>query len=185
MQQTMQQKRHWPSLSVTGTLGLVVVLVAGLSLVSTTAYAQYKWKDGTGQWVFSDQPPPNNAKTSSLSGPNTNQSAGAVVTGASPLVSYPPRESKPSRDDRELAIKRAESDAQATTLAKQKLAKQNQQACDQTRDNLAALQSDRRVRSIEGNSEKPNSEKPFLDDNDRQKRLEQAQKDLRANCQSG
>ena len=168
-------------------LPIAVTLCALMCLLgSAPAYAQYKWKDGSGQWVFSDQPPPTSAKTSQFTGPRAAQERTQVSSSASGSANSPTpsinssKQSQQASADKDLASKRAELDTQAAAQEKQKLAKRNQQACDQTRENLAVLQSEKRVKTADANGEKS-----FLEVGERQQRLEQAQKDISTHCKSG
>jgi Domain of unknown function (DUF4124) len=158
-------------------LNLKLMVLALLSVVtlsfSDAAFAQFKWKDGNGRWVYSDQPPPAGANAQPMVAPT-------AATSAKPQASQPSgidSQTKQNADDKALAAKRKELEAAQTAKAKQDLVKKNQVACDETRANLQAMQSGVRVitRDAEG-------ERRFLSDQEKQTRSATAQKDLSTHC---
>jgi hypothetical protein len=144
--------------------------VLALSLLPTAALAQFKWKDASGRWVYSDQPPPSGINGQSLNTPTAKPAS--VQTSAA--ASQAP---KLSADDKALADKRKASDAAQESREKQELTKKNQVACDQTRANLKSMQSDLRVTTADANGERR-----FLSEQEKQSSTAAAQKDLASHC---
>jgi Domain of unknown function (DUF4124) len=139
-----------------------------LMLAPNAALAQFKWKDASGRWVYSDQPPPSSANIQTLNTPTPKPAA--LQTAAVPSQ-------KLNADDKSLAEKRKASDAAQESKEKQELTKKNQVACDQTRANLKSMQGDLRVTATDANGERR-----FLSEQEKQSRTAAAQKDLANHC---
>jgi Domain of unknown function (DUF4124) len=144
--------------------------VFALMLTPREATAQFKWKDASGRWVYSDQPPPSGVNAQTL---NTPTAKPASIQTASTTSQAP----KQSADDKALAEKRKASDAAQDSKEKQDLTKKNQVACDQTRANLKSMQGDLRVTTTDANGERR-----FLSEQEKQSRTVAAQKDLGTHC---
>jgi Domain of unknown function (DUF4124) len=145
---------------------LAILSIFALTM-SDTALAQFKWKDGNGRWVYSDQPPPSGTTALPMTAPPTKTSTPQVTS----------TEGKQNADDKALATKRKEVETAQAAKAKQDLVKKNQVACDETRANLKTMQGDVRVTMKDANGERR-----FLSEQEKQTRSEAAQKDLATNC---
>jgi Domain of unknown function (DUF4124) len=149
-------------------IALALLLLFSLTM-SDAAFAQFKWKDGNGRWVYSDQPPPSGVAAQPIAAPATK-----ITT---PQASSSDSQPKTNADDKALAAKRKELEAAQTTKAKQDLVKKNQVACDETRANLKTMQGEVRVTATDSNGERR-----FLSEQEKQARGSQAQKDLATHC---
>jgi hypothetical protein len=148
----------------------VVICLISLAFIPTSAFAQFKWKDASGRWVYSDQPPPSGVNVQTLNAP-------AAKPAAPQASATPAPTAKLSADDKAIAEKRKASDAAQESKEKQDLAKKNQVACEQTRANLKSMQGDLRVTTAD-----PNGERRFLSEQEQQSRTAAAQKDLASHC---
>ncbi len=145
---------------------LALFSVFALTL-SDVAFAQFKWKDSNGRWVYSDQPPPSGVTTQPISPPS------AKTMAAQPSLS----DGKPNADDKALAAKRKELETTQEAKAKQDLGKKNQVACEETRANLKTMRGEVRVTMTDANGEKR-----FLTEQEKQTRSAAAQKDFTTHC---
>ena len=128
-----------------------------------------KWVDDQGQVHYSDQAPPTNTKTQSL-GPET-EDADSAGSGAPETKTLAEREMDLKK---EKAEKKAEADKSAQNKAREDAMKVN---CKTAQDNLRTLQSGIRIVDIQ-----PNGERAFIDDAQKQQRIDKAQQDIGAYC---
>jgi Domain of unknown function (DUF4124) len=146
----------------------VLALLSVFALtMSSTALAQFKWKDGNGRWVYSDQPPPSGVTAQPISTPSTKTMASQTSLS----------NGKSNADDKALAAKRKELETAQEAKAKQDSLKKNQVACDETRANLKTMQCEVRVTMTDANGERR-----FLSEQEKQSRSAAAQKDLATHC---
>jgi hypothetical protein len=148
-----------------------------LILSSANSYAAVtKWVDSQGQVHYSDEPPPPDVKAEKLRSTSNTDGAGGTngVSEASPSAApktIAEREAelkKAQRAKKEAADKAAQKQAAADTI------KAN---CDNAQQNLSALQSG--VRMMEVNAKGENA---YIDDQQRQQRVEKAQQDISRYC---
>jgi Domain of unknown function (DUF4124) len=151
---------------------LIPCAVMLVSLCMTgAAMAQFKWKDGNGRWVYSDQPPPSNAV------------AAAPFSGDALPKSLNNKSAAPSKsgkDDKDLAAKRTELDKQAALKTKQEKQETDQKiqaSCEKDKASLATIQSGVRVKMTESNGDFK-----VLNDSERQAQIAELQKGIASNC---
>jgi Domain of unknown function (DUF4124) len=141
--------------------------------LSEPAFAQFKWKDSNGRWVYSDQPAPAGANSQTLATP-------ALTTkpvSQQGVIVEPKTNVTANSDDKALAVRRKELETAQVAKDKQELVKKNQVTCDLIRTNLKALQGEVRVRATDANGERN-----FLSEQEKQSRAIAAQKELSTNC---
>jgi Domain of unknown function (DUF4124) len=146
---------------------LVLFGILSIALVSP-ALAQFKWKDASGRWVYSDQPPPSGIAVQ----PMTPAAPKTLVSNKPPVA-----ENKQTADDKELAAKRKDADSAQGAKEKQELAKKNQASCEETRANLKTMQGETRVTMTDASGERR-----VLTEQEKQTRAATAQKDLTTHC---
>jgi hypothetical protein len=140
---------------------LLLVLVS-FSLAAVPASAEmYRWVDEHGKVQYSDQPPPEKAKTGKkLDIPNQPASPAADATKTA--------------KDKELDFRKRQTDA-ATADAKQKKADEEKQAsaanCDAARKNLRTLEESGRVFTYN-----EQGERAYMSDAEREKSMATARK---------
>jgi hypothetical protein len=153
-----------------GNIQMGKFLLILLILASANAFADVnKWVDNQGRVHYSDQPPPPDVRAEALrSASDTGSASGVAGTGDTTFV------------QQEAALKRAQraqqsDDAQAA--AKQATAEALKANCDAARDNLRSLQSGARIMDIN-----PSGERYYLDDSQRQQRIDKVQQDISNLC---
>jgi hypothetical protein len=141
---------------------LILLMMAG-----TNAFAEVnKWVDGQGRVHYSDQAPPPEVQAEAL------RLASEGARSASGVA--------PTYVQQEAALKRAEQAQQADAAqaaAKQATADTMKANCEAAQHNLRSLQSGVRMMDI-----KPDGERYFIDDSERQKRIDKAQQDIGNLC---
>ncbi len=148
-----------------------------LILASPNTFAAVsKWVDDQGQVHYSDQPPPPDAKAEKLRA--TPDAEATTNTGGAASTSEPTGQK--TLAEREAELKKAQ---QAKQEAAEKAA-QKQAAADALKVNCANAQEDVRglqsgIRLVKINA---NGESVYIDDTERQQRLEKAQKDVSNFC---
>jgi hypothetical protein len=149
-----------------GNIQMGKFLLILLILASTNAFAEVnKWVDDQGRVHYSDQPPPPDVRAETLrSAPD----AASGVAGTGDFV------------QQEAALKRAQqaqqSDA-AQAAAKQATAEALKANCEAARDSLRSLQSGARIMDINASGERY-----YLDDSQRQQRIDKVQQDISNLC---
>jgi hypothetical protein len=141
-----------------------------LILASTNAFAEInKWVDEQGQVHYSDQPPPADAQTQTLRTTTENQdSAGS---GTAETKTFAEREA-------ELKKEKAEKQSAADKSAQKQAADDALRAnCLSAQENLRSLQSGVRIMQIDANGERS-----YIDDTQRQQRIENAQQNINRYC---
>ena len=148
-----------------------------LMLASANTFAAIsKWVDAQGRVHYSDQPPSREAKAEKLHSASDTESAAGIsdVTATSA-----PAASK-TIAEREAELKKAQQAKQAAAdKAAQKQAAENalKANCATAQENLITLQSG--IRLVEVNA---NGERSYIDDTQRQQRIDKAQKDMSNYC---
>lgn len=142
--------------------------------IAAPAWAQiYEWRDAQGNLNYSDRPPAGvDAKPirSIRTPPRAPQAQPADPAGAAPK----------SLAEQNLEFqKRREEEAEAEKKAEQeqRMAEEKRLACEQTRSNLAALESGQRVTRFNAQGVQE-----FLDDATRTAEIERSRALLQANC---
>jgi hypothetical protein len=141
-----------------------------LILASTNTFAAIsKWVDDQGRVHYSDRPPPPGTQQNLLrEDSNTQDSASS---GASDAKTIAEREAELKKEN---AGKQAEADKAAQKQAAEDARKAS---CDSARENLRALQSGLRVMTVNANGEKS-----YMDDKERQQRIDKANKAISDYC---
>jgi Domain of unknown function (DUF4124) len=141
-----------------------------LILTSTNALAAItKWVDSNGQVHYSDQPPPSNVRPKTLLPDSDTQDTASSGVAAPKTIA-----------EREAELKKAQkSKKEATEKAaqKQSAADAQQASCAAAQQNLRDLQSGIRMVEIDAKGERS-----YIDDNQREQRVEKAQKGISNYC---
>ena len=141
-----------------------------LMLASTNTFAAIsKWVDDQGQVHYSDRPPP----------PGTQPKTLREDSNVQDTESSSPSDAK-TVAEREADLKKEKADKQseADKAAQKKAAEDARKAsCDSARENLRALQSGLRVMTVDANGEKS-----YMDDKERQQRIDKANQTISDNC---
>jgi hypothetical protein len=145
-------------------------LMLMLMLVTANASAAIsKWVDSNGQVHYSDQPPPN-VKTQSIR-PAQGADASTSASGV------PAQKSIAERDAEFKKAQLAKKEAAEKDAQKQAALEAQQSNCSNAQQALRSLQSGIRIVTIDANGERS-----FLDDSERQQRIEKAQNDVNTYC---
>jgi uncharacterized protein DUF4124 len=146
-------------------------LLVLLLLSSTCAFAAItKWVDSDGEVHYSDEPPPPDAQQKTLrSDEDTQASQNASGVAAPKTIA----ESEADLKKAQIAKKEA-----ADKAAQQQAIKAAEQTnCANAQQNLKTLQDGTRIRIVDANGQPS-----YLDDNERQQRVEKAQNDINTYC---
>lgn len=151
-------------------VSLLLSAAAALSIAGQAFAGEYiyQWKDKSGQYVYSDNPPPGNIPSRML----RRDAIGEVSLPApSPTPTTADRELELKKRQQEQAEKQAKSDKDsADTKAKA-------QNCEMAKNQLTALESGQRVARF--NAE---GEREFLDDAQRSAEIERTRKIVADSC---
>lgn len=142
-----------------------------LMLASTSTFAAVsKWVDDQGQVHYSDQPPPPaEAKSETLRSASGTQEPASSSVDATKTT---------AEQEADLKKDKAEKQAAADKSAQKKAAEDALKAnCAAAQENLRSLQSGVRVMEIDAKGERS-----YLDDTQRQQRIDKAQQDISNNC---
>ncbi|MGA8862292.1 MAG: DUF4124 domain-containing protein [Gallionella sp.] len=145
------------------------VLLILLMIASANAVAEVnKWIDDQGRVHYSDQPPPPDVQAKTLGSPSAASASGVAGTG------------EPTFVEQEAALKRtqqADQAAAAQAAQKQAAADALKANCNSAQQNLRNLQSGVRISDVNASGERY-----FLDDSQRQQRIDKAQQDISNYC---
>jgi hypothetical protein len=142
-----------------------------LTLASFNAFAGLtKWVDSQGVVHYTDGPPPPNVKSQSLNTPSTSAGIPSASAPAAPKTIY-------ERDAELNKEKKAKEEAEQKAAKKQEEEAQKQRACSQARDQLATLQNSPRIATYNDKGERS-----VMDDDARQKRIDEAQASISKYC---
>jgi hypothetical protein len=148
-----------------------------LILASTNTFAAVtKWVDAQGQVHYSDGPPPPQVKAETL----RSTSDGEGSAGTSDVIATSAPAAPKSIAEREAELKKAQQAKQAAAdkaAQKQAAADALKADCSNAQQNLRNLQSG--VRMVEIDS---NGERSYIDDTQRQQRIEKAQQEISNLC---
>jgi hypothetical protein len=153
-----------------GNIQMGKFLLILLLLASANSFADInKWVDDQGRVHYSDQPPPPDARTEALrSGSIAGSASGVAGTG------------EPTFVQQEAALKRAQQAQQADAAkaaAKQETTDALKANCEAAQENLRSLQSGARMMDINASGERY-----YLDDSQRQQRINKVQQDISNLC---
>jgi len=148
-----------------------------LMLASTNTFAAIsKWVDAQGRVHYSDQPPPPEAKAETLrSASDTEGTAGTSGVTATSAPAAPK-----TIAEREAELKKAQQakqEAADKAAQKQAAADALKASCATAQQNLRTLQDGIRMVEIDANGERS-----YLDDKQRQQRIEKAQQEISNLC---
>ena len=169
--------RHWPVLSV----GLLLT-VAMLASLPSTAQAQWKWRDKDGQINISDRPPPHEvAEKDILARPQPqpqsrrNVTAPAAASAASGAASAPP-----TALEREVQARKRQAEQEEAAKNKaeeERIASIKAQNCSNARNQIAALESGQRIARVNDKGERE-----VLDDKGRADEMRRAREVATSDC---
>jgi hypothetical protein len=152
-------------------LGRLFLSAAALCIAGQCMAGEYiyQWKDKSGQYVYSDNPPPGNIPSRLL----RRDAVGEISQPA-------PSAASPTTADRELELKKRQQeqgDKQAKAEKDGADAKARAQNCDSAKNQLAALESGQRVARFNAQGERE-----FLDDAQRSAEVERTKKIIADSC---
>jgi hypothetical protein len=156
------------------TTGMIVMskllLILSMLASANTFAAVNKWVDAQGQVHYSDQPPPPEAKAETLrSTSDTEAAAGASGVTAPKTIA-----------EREAELKKAQQakqEAADKSTQKQAAADAVKANCATAQQNLRTLQQGIRMVEVDANGERS-----YMDDKQRQQRIEKTQQDIGSYC---
>jgi len=146
-------------------------LLIFLILASANASAEVnKWVDDQGRVHYSDQAPPPEVQARALrsASEGTVSASGVAGTGEPTFVQQEAALKKEQRAKQAAAEQAAQKQAAADALKAK---------CDSAQQNLRTLQSGARMMEIDASGERS-----FIDDSQRQQRIEKAQQDISNLC---
>lgn len=150
-----------------------------LALVCGPVWAQYKWKDSTGQVHVSDLPPPRDIPDKDvLARPNPTARAARPASPASVPASASAAARTPV--DAELDARRSKAEQEAKSRAKadeDRAAAQRADNCQRARQHLATLETGQRLVQVNAKGERI-----VLDDAGRASEMAQARQVMAGNC---
>lgn len=160
------------------------LLLAGLSLVNTTAQAgmQWKWRDPSGAIQYSDRsPPPGTPESAILARPSASKSHAAnKPQEAASEASAPALAPAAKASDSELDAKRKKAEEEKAAKQKvedEKLAKQRADNCQRARSYQRSLQDG--IRIVRANAK---GEREVLDDKGRAEEMQRTNETIQSNC---
>jgi len=146
-------------------ISTLLVVFAFVAAPLASAQQMYKWKDEKGVWHFSENPPPDGGKAEKIEV--------KPVGGERPAVPAPD-----SWRSKELESKQQKAKTEgADAIAKKREDDQRAQKCQAYKREMDSLTSG--VRLFQLNDK---GERIFMEDKERQERIEEAKKAIRENC---
>lgn len=144
---------------------------AALSIASQAVAGEYiyQWKDKSGQYVYSDNPPPGNIPSRMLRRDAVGEISQPPANPAGQTTADRELESK--KRQQEQSEKQAKSDKDSAD------AKAKAQNCESAKNQLAALESGQRVARFNAQGERE-----FLDDAQRSAEVERTRKIIADSC---
>jgi hypothetical protein len=157
-------------ITITGITVMGKFLLILLMLATTNTFAGIiKWVDDQGQVHYSDQVPPPGTLPKTLREDSKPQDSASSSPSAPKTL---------AEREAELKKEKAEQQSAAEKAAQQKAALEALKTnCATAQDNLRSLQSGVRIMEINGNGERT-----YIDDAQRQQRIEKAQQDISNYC---
>ena len=149
---------------------LIAFALTTLSLLPIAHGQTYRWVDAEGRVRITDTPPPGNVKAqkSSSSGITSPSSGSAASTPSKSTAEKDMDFKKRQKDGKE----KSDKDAKEQSAAAEK-----SENCERARSALTGLESGQRISTTDSKGEKS-----FLDDEQRQKEIERAQRAVSDFC---
>ena len=148
-----------------------------LTLASANTFAAVsKWVDAQGRVHYSDQPPPPDAKAETLRSASGNEG----TVGTSGVTAASAAAAPKTIAEQEAELKKAQQAKQAAAdkaAQKQAAADAVKASCANAQQNLRTLQAGVRMVEIDANGERS-----YMDDTQRQQRIEKAQQEISNLC---
>jgi len=148
-----------------------------LMLASTNTFAAIsKWVDAQGRVHYSDQPPPPEAKAETLHSASDSEGTAGISGVTATSAPAAPK----TIAEREAELKKAQQAKQAAAdqaAQKQTAADAVKASCANAQQNLRTLQSGVRMVEIDAKGERS-----YIDDTQRQQRIEKAQQEISNLC---
>lgn len=160
-----------------------LAVLAALSLASSPAEAQWKWRDKDGRITVSDRPPPRDVPDRDiLSKPVEPRRAAAPQAAASAAsgAEAAAQPGAPSAMEREVQARKKAAEQEQAAKAKaeeDKLAAQRAENCRNARGHLAALESGQRIARTNDKGERE-----VLDDKGRADEMRRAREVVSSDC---
>lgn len=153
---------------------LLVSLLMSAAALSVTSQALageyiYQWKDKSGQYVYSDNPPPGNIPSRMLRRDAVGEVSLPAANPTAPTTADRDLESK--KRQQEQTEKQAKADKDSAD------AKAKAQNCETAKNQLAALESGQRIARFNAQGERE-----FLDDAQRSAEVERTRKIIADSC---
>jgi cytoskeletal protein RodZ len=170
-------------MQVPGCITMKNFMLVILMMFCINAFAEsYKWVDENNRVHYSDEPPPSSAKSKQLVSTSKAKSSAETSDSTDSSNATEPSESgepktiaeheaelrKKQKADKEAAVKAAQSKANKEA---------NKENCTQAQLTLNALQADMRIMEVDAKGEHV-----YLDDEQRQQRIEKTKKDISRLC---
>lgn len=152
-------------------------LIIFLLLASTSSYgAINKWVDSDGKVHYSDQSPPSEAKAKILR--STSDAEGTADSSSVTAASAPAAPKTLAEKEAELnKQKKAKQEAADKAAKEQANAEATKAACATAQQNLRTLQEGMRMVEVGADGKRS-----YMDDSQRQQRIEKAQQDINSYC---
>lgn len=149
----------------------LLLSAAALSIAGQAMAGEYiyQWKDKSGQYVYSDNPPPGNIPSRMLRRDAVGEISMPAANTAAPSTAD--REVESKKRQQEQSEKQAKSDKDSAD------AKAKAQNCEAAKNQLAALDSGQRVARFNAQGERE-----FLDDAQRSAEVERTRKIIADSC---
>ncbi len=157
---------------------LAALVINGMTV--STAHAQWKWRDKSGQVNASDRPPPNDVPEKDIISRPLPDAARRAAPA--PAASGPASAAAPTRGplERELDAKKRAADQEQAAKARaeqEKLAAQRAENCRRARGHVAALETGQRIARVNDKGERE-----VLDDRGRAEEMRQAREVITSDC---
>ena len=139
------------------------------------ASAQYQWRDENGRMQFSDRPPPMDVPEANI----VKRARNAPITSL-PKANHNPAAAPASLADKELEFRKRQNEGNEKAKKQEEEDKrqaQNKAACEQQRNNLAALEAGQRMSKFSSTGERI-----ILDDKDREQEISRIRSDIQQYC---
>jgi hypothetical protein len=165
---------------MTSKSSLVIALVLASTTAGISAQAEtYQWKDGNGQTVVSDIPPPATAKgRRSIGGTKPAVVSEAIPEKSTDAVKAADAPKSTAEKDMDFKKRQQEAKEKAEKQAKEQTAEtEKRDNCERARRNVAALEANQPLATLE-----ENGERKVLDTTQRDQEMERARKIMADSC---
>lgn len=152
---------------------LILALAAASTATLLPAHAQtYQWKDAAGRTIISDSPPPATSGARAIGA----RTPAVVKEGVDDKTAAEPRST--AEKDMEFRKRQQEAREKAGKAEKeQAAAREKQENCDRARRNLATLESQQPVASVDDQGQRQ-----LMGDEQRTREIEQARRYIAETC---